>query len=259
MTLVKKMPNTRAPKNQKTLDATVELSATEILELKFFLSAFSSGNGKLTETIAWWLTKMEKKFKKFYEALLREDKKLDDDFVQKNEAGHYRIWDGVLSLTLEQQRKLVASEEAKELPEEQRGAHELELEDLRKELKKMEEMGLAEDEAYPTGFMCWLKELPGGRTIYVDDNGKHMPEIDKDMDLFVEDPKRREEYMKAKKEFSTTKRSYKVVQISRELLANANIVVMGTTEDGKGKKTNRELFYNALVIGDNLGEDEDDE
>lgn len=107
----------------------------------------------------------------------------------------------------------------------------------------------------PGGFTCFLKENADGTTVFVDNDGNGMPDLDKPMWFLVEGEERMKEYKEKKAAFSEIAREINVVQIQRNLLENLNFPTMGSTSQGEiPRKLNRELFYDVLVISD--GDDE---
>lgn len=103
----------------------------------------------------------------------------------------------------------------------------------------------------PGGFTCFLKELPDGKTVFVDQDDKEMPDFEKPMWFWVEGADRMAEYKEKKADFSAKKRPISVVQISRNLLESLNFPTMGSASQGAiPRKLDRELFYDTLVIGE---------
>lgn len=248
-------------KTAKTEDAWVMLSPRQILELKFFMSGLTMGNKDFTETVAWWHTKNEKKLQAAYMKALAADKEMDLQWVEKGRDGMLRLWDGIEAWPLTKLREELNLARIKDVPEDpgEKEKHFKNIEDMEREIAVQEAAGTPETWGRPIGFTCLLKELPDGKTQFIDEvSGDVLPDMEKEMFFYIADPEKRKEYTKLKEEFSSVPAKVKVVKINRDLLEKLVIPTMGSTGQGSlPKKLNRELFYETLVIGED--EDEDNE
>lgn len=79
----------------KTISEKSEITAKDILELKFFLNGILIANKTLSETLSWWMTKNEKKLNAELAKVQFSDKAIDDKYVSKDEKGRFKLWDKV--------------------------------------------------------------------------------------------------------------------------------------------------------------------
>ena len=190
------MKITRNQPAPKTQSAKARVTPKGILELKFFLNGLLIANKSFSETVSWWHTKNEKKLNAELKKCQAEDKVIDNEYVEKNDRGEYKLWDKI-----------------------------------------------------DGGFTCYYKETAEGG-LFVDANGKPMPDLDKEMHFFVPEEKRAE-YDQKKIDFAANEREIHAVQIDRSLLSQLNIPTMGSASQAEApRKLNRELFYDTLVMPD---------
>jgi len=238
------------PNLQKTVAATVEITPIGIKDLRFFLNGLLITNKNFSESVAHWQTKNEKKLSAAYRKALADDKVIDLEFVEKNEKGQLKLWDGIEAPSIVELRELIAKLDPA-IP-----AQKEEIEKHEAEIAEQTKLGIPETFGRPIGFTCFNKELEDGANVFVDVNGKEMPQIDKELMFYVADPKRRDEWHEKKQAFTKTKYPVNVIQINRALIENMNIPTMLSKKQGDVPvKMNRELFYDSLVMPD---EDETD-
>lgn len=111
------------------------------------------------------------------------------------------------------------------------------------------------------GFHCLLKELPNGKTQFVDDNLNPFPhDFDKEMHFLLKDASAEEAYKAEKEAFTKSVQTITVTQISSSLLDESKIQLPTVTGGGMGsqpRKLNLALFFKTLVIN-GMPEDEEE-